>query len=255
MTLARRLLTAGGDLPAIGGALAGGYFAGIIDTGQSDAVLSEDAYQDVLRYALIVSPKSLEVNRQWKHSDVGSQFDARTRWNGLAATAAYWDEMTLQQDPSYPAMRYAANCDDEGFPWTGDGFEVDEPGDLSRWYLPALDELWLIYWTLKPDDTANTTGDIDGFALGDFPSESFPRGEVLSADPQRPPFTGDTPGQTGVGAFQRGGSEYVNFGGRPWTATESESDEAWRFTGWSGNITAASFDESRLVRPVRRLIL
>ena len=221
---------------SIGEPLMGGFFAGIIDTNQPDAILPEDQYQTPLRYALIVSPRSLQIEAQWRTSDA-TVVEAQTRWNGLAAQEA------LTPDTTFPAFDY---CNNLPFP--------DDGG--SKWYLPALDELTEAYWRLKP----TTDNNVVGTASGDFPDDNFNTGELFSSDPQRPPFTSGTPEQTDVTDFQEGGDqEFIEVGGTSrdfWSASWRLSFIAWgvRFTNGSPSAIGGQTDFHQ-VRPFRRVVL
>ena len=213
----------------------GGFFAGIIDTNQPGAILPEDQYQTPLRYALVVSPRSLQTDLGWRDPRA-PVVEAQTRWNGLAAQEA------LTPDTTFPAFDY---CNSLSFP--------DDGG--SKWYLPALDELTEAYWRLKPTTDNNSTGPTGG----DFPDDDFNRGELFSTDPQRPPFTEGTPEQTDVTDFQEGGDqEFIEVGGtsrRFWSASVAASDRAWDVNFANGNPSVSFQNLDRRVRPFRRVVL
>jgi len=222
--------------PEIGEPFLGGFFAGIIDTNQPGAILPEDRYQTPLRYGLIVSPRSLQINLRWRTSGA-TVAQAETRWNGLAAQEA------LTPSATFPAFDY---CNSLALPNDGG----------SKWYLPALDELTEAYWNLKPTTDDNSTGTQ---STGDFPDDGFSRGELFSSDPQRPPFTSGTPEQTDVTDFQAGADEeFLEVGGTSrdfWSASWRSSSFAWsvRFTDARPNV---NFHTSALrVRPFRRFVL
>ena len=224
-------------LPEIGDPFRGGFFAGIIDTNQPGAILPEDRYQTPLRYALIVSPRSLQTSAAWR-SPVAEVVEAQTRWNGLAAQEA------LTPDTTFPAFDYC-----NGLPFPDDGG--------SKWYLPALDELTEAYWRLKPTTDNNSTGT----SGRNFPDDDFNRGELFSSEPQRPPFTAGTPEQTDVTDFLEGGDqEFISVGGTGrnfWSASWANSDRAWRVDFNSG-LPVDQFSQAStfiLVRPFRRVVI
>ena len=217
----------------IGDPFLGGFFAGIIDTNQPGAILPEDQYQTPLRYALVVSPRSLQTDLRWRSANT-TVVSAQTRWNGLAAQEA----STFQ----LPAFEY---CD--GLPFPDDGG--------SKWYLPALDELTEAYWNLKPTTDDNSTGT----RAGDFPDDEFNRGELFSSDPQRPPFTAGTPEQTDATDFQEGGDqEFIEVGGTNrsfWSASWRSSTTAW-FVAFANGLPGIDGQTTTLrVRPFRRVVL
>ena len=224
--------------PEIGEPFMGGFFAGIIDTNQPDAILPEDQYQTPLRYALIVSPRSLQTDLKWRDPRA-TVVEAQTRWNGLAAQEA------LTPDTTFPAFDY---CNSLPFPDDG----------ASKWYLPALDELTEAYWNLKPTTDDNTTG--NSSTLADFPNDTFSLGLLFSTDPQRPPYTAGTPEQTDVTDFQEGGDqEFRQVGSNTrtfWSASWAREAGAWLVNfpnGLQGTFTGS--DSPSVVRPFRRLML
>ena len=221
--------------PKIGEPVFGGFFAGIIDTNQPGAILPEDQYQTPLRYALIVSPRSLQIDAQWRTA-TGTVVEAQTRWNGLAAQEA------LTPDTTFPAFDYC-----NGLPFPDDGG--------SKWYLPALDELTEAYWNFKPTTNSNSTG-----TRGDnFPDDDFNLGELFSSVPQRPPFTAGTPEQTDVTDFQEGADqEFIDVGETSrlfWYASWAASDQAWNVNFTNGDSFTRSQSLTRRVRPFRRVVL
>ena len=222
-------------LPGIGDPFMGGFFAGIIDTNQPGAILPEDQYQTPLRYALVVSPRSLQTDLRWRTS-TATVVEAQTRWNGLAAQEA------LTPNTGFPAFNY---CNGLAFPNDGG----------SKWYLPALDELTEAYWRLKPTTLDNSTGT----SGRDFPDDDFNRGELFSSVPQRPPFTAGTPEQTDVTDFQQGGDqEFIQVGGSSrdfLSASWADGGGAWRVGFANGVPGVLSQTFTRRVRPFRRVVL
>jgi hypothetical protein len=86
------------ELNLLGAPVAGGFYAGLIDTLTGNIIAADD-YQTGLRYALIVAPKSLEGGRgsapasglptgdlEWDTTRGGGEAGCFTRWNGLDAT-------------------------------------------------------------------------------------------------------------------------------------------------------------------------
>jgi len=225
-------------IPDIGDPFMGGFFAGFIDTNQPNAILPEDQYQTPLRYALVVAPRSLQIDAEWRDSR-STVVEAQTMWNGLAAQEA------LTPDTTFPAFDY---CNSLPFP--------DDGG--SKWYLPALNELTEAYWRLKPTTDDNFVG-TSGRA---FPDDDFNNGELFSSDPQRPPFTVGTPEQTDVTDFQEGGDpEFIDVGGTSrvfWSASNASGGSfgrAWNVNFADGRPSGNSQDITRRVRPFRRVVL
>ena len=163
----------------IGAPVAGGYFAGVIDTIKG-TIQANDDYQTGLRYAVIVAPKELEGGRgsspasglttgdlQWDTQDRGGEAGAFTRWDGLSAT----NVILAKNDASYQAHAFVEECRNQyAAPATTGG---------SEWYLPAMDELELLYRNFKPNNADNDTRDFPR----NFPG-SNPSGKNLSSVPE-----------------------------------------------------------------------
>lgn len=230
------MLTAGASssatLPAIGASFMGGYFAGIIDTTRGN-IIAADAYQTGKRYALIVSPKSLEstVAIAWRTATADVP-QAKTRWDGLAATQ-------VLTSATYPAFDY---CTGKSYPSDGG----------SQWYLPALDELELIYRNLKPTTTANVTATRTTI----FPPESDLTGQNISSDPAGAEYTTAVPAQTATVAFRDTGTETLRLGYLS-SATWSSATQAWVQHTNTGDqrVNVHTNATAAWVRPVRRVLL
>lgn len=231
------------DPANIGAFVNGGFLAGVIDT-ISGTIDSSDDYQTGERYALIVGPKSLEADTDtnylaWDSQDRSGEAGCFTRWNGLSST----ENILAKNDTSYEVFEHIRSIRSSD--------PVPDDGG-SDWYLPALDEIQLIYKNLKPEDSDNQTGS----DTSTFPGEvAF--GENISSDPQGSPNTASDPQQTNVVDFQEGGTEALGFG-RYWTSTDgNESSSVWylNVTRFNGSISTRSKTDSSIlgVRPVRRV--
>jgi hypothetical protein len=132
------------ELNLLGFPVAGGFYAGLIDT-IAGTINGSDDYQTGLRYALIVSPKSLEGGRgaspasglpsgdlRWDANDRTGEAGCFTRWNGLEAT----NVIIAKAEAAYEAHGFIADVRSQ-YP------AVSTPGG-SEWYLPAMDELELL---------------------------------------------------------------------------------------------------------------
>jgi hypothetical protein len=240
----------------IGDAVDGGFFAGIIDTTVGNIIAADD-YQTGARYALIVSPKDYEGgsgsspasglitgNLKWDAQDRAGQSGSFTRWDGLSST----NSILAKNDTDYEVFEFIRDLRTE-YPVPNDGG--------SDWYLPAMDELELLYRNLKPTTTSNRTGAV---VTRTFPGGSFDHGYNPSSDPTASAYTSGDPSQTSVAAFQSGGAEVI---GQLyyWCSTDAnESDLAW--TQWFTEVGFGGLQDadikngsSNSVRPVRRILL
>ena len=110
-------------------------------------------------------------------------------------------------------------------------------GGFSDWYMPALNELEVCYYNLKPTTTSNST--------------SF--GTNTYAVPSRGSnYTTGTPAQTSATDFQSTGAE--DFAAdKYWCSTEPSSLYAWRIQFGYGSQNAYRKDRYFRVRAIRRV--
>jgi hypothetical protein len=234
------------DPANIGEPIAGGFLAGVIDT-VAGTIDSQDAYQTGERYAVIVSPKSLEssIGLKWNASGSSNANNSDTRWDGLSATNA----ILSLNNTDYEAHDYISNVRSSNPPPTFSGG--------SDWYLPALDELELIYRNLKSQVTDNSTGTLDR----GFPApQSY--GENISSDPNGDAYTTSDPSQTNVLVFQEGNSEAMGFQyymtsswGNTNTAHYQEFTDAFGRAGAQTAFPDQMDSTNKVVRPVRHISL
>jgi hypothetical protein len=250
---------AGGDAgfdpnTPIGTETNGGFFAGIMDTTTGN-IIGADDYQTGARYALIVSPKDYEGGRgsspaaglttgdlKWDASDRTGQSGSFTRWDGLAST----NSILAKNDTQYEVFEFIRTLR-AAYPVPSDGG--------SDWYLPAMDELELLYRNLKPVTANNYVGNF---------SYVFPGSQDVgfnpSSDPTASAYTTGDPSQTSVTAFQTGGAEVI---GQLYYWSSTDANEGGR--AWGQNFTAAGFEGRQVatdkgntfgsLRPVRRILL
>jgi len=182
--------TASEFLPAswpgeIGTAYEGGYFAGQIDQGGTI-------------YNLIVAPKASGENSSIVWADGaadGSTTGAYSDIDGPSNTA------TLVSSYSSTDTEAAHFCD---------GLTI---GGYSDWYMPAKNELEVLYYWLKPTTDSNDTGD------GANPN-------AVSPEPINTDYSSSDPAQTSVTVFQDGNSEAF-YTDNYWSSTEVNSPDAW----------------------------
>lgn len=204
------------------------------------------------KYRIIVAPKSSgeSTSKQYKNANTGAPSATGTLTEGRKATLAM---VADGNSTVYPAAHF---CNDLSI------------GGYSDWYLPARDELELIYRNLKPVTTNNIT-------LIDRPTGATPdyknlgsladvetggaglHGKNRNSDPQGATYTAGTPGQTSVNAFKTGNAEAMA-SQTYYSSTEYSTDHAWRQTYvTSPGEQTISFGKttSFYVRAVRRSII
>lgn len=157
----------------IGQAWGGGYYAGQIST-TGDGVAT---------HYLIVAPLSTgETTASFKTSD--SSGDPTSVIDGPANSAT-------MNNTSHPAAYFC------------EGLTI---GGYTDWYLPAQDELSVVYFNLKPGTTANYNPNSNPYSV-----------------PPVGPYTSGNPAQTTATAFQTGGSQaFTNT--YYWTSSQNSSN-------------------------------
>jgi hypothetical protein len=212
------LVSAKQYIPAvIGESFGGGYFAGYIShTADGNPT-----------HALIVAPKAtgasgsgytLTTAYSWKNADTATSGTAST-FNGKANT----DAIVAAGLASHPAAEFCVNLSIGGF---------------ADWYLPAMDELEIAYFNLKPDTTANNT-------FWGSNNYSVPK-RVLT-------YSSAYPAQTGITAFA-GGSESFALGGH-WVSTTLTSTNGSTLGLTNGQQGSGSKTSNSRVRAFRRIAL
>lgn len=170
---------------AIGTAYGGGYFAGKISTSANG----------VATHYLIVAPKATgEVTSgiEWKTSNTAS--GVYSEINGNTNSAAI-------NNASHPAAQFCEGLSINGY---------------TDWYLPALYELQVCYYFLKPTlaSTNNTSFGANPYAV--------------SPQPINTNYTSTNPDRTSVTEFQQYNSESFRNDRIYWTSTEaSDSSGVW----------------------------
>lgn len=218
--------------PDIGDAVGGGYYAGkIIDNG--------------VTYGLIVAPKASGesgTTLTYKNSNDGTIAACITLTDGPGATAAM---VSAGNSATYPAAHYCA------------GLSI---GGYDDWYLPARDELEVIFRNLKPGAGNNSTGDrskssyvyTNGGNSDDQAGDDH--GVNRHSDPTGAAYTTGNPAQTGVAAFQGAGAEAFT-AANYWSSSEYSTAFAWYQYFSSGGQYDTSKGNAYRVRAVRRFAL
>ena len=189
----------------IGQAYGGGYYAGQIST-------TGDGVAD---YYLIIGPvATAQTTLRWKTTNTDSP-GTDSLVNGTLNT-------NNMNDSSHPAAQFCK------------GLTV---GGFTDWYLPALYELEICYYNLKPSITNNVTN------TGNNPNAVPPRNFQ---------YTSGTPAQTAVTLFQTGSVEAFTEGFY-WVSTQSTVTNAPIRSFSNGQQSSTSKNNSRQLRAMRRV--
>lgn len=196
----------------VGDFIEGGYFAGRI------------SFEGFL-YALIVSPSAGQSSaRQWKTA-LTSTFNTSSYYDGWANTLSM-----MASSEAHPAAEFCRSLNINGF---------------TDWYLPARNELEIIYRALKPSTNTNN-------ALS---------GQNPNAVPPTSNYTSGSPPQTTVDIFKLGQSEAITLG-RVWSSTQADSYRAWCQWFQSGEqigpVSSSGYSDKiagNAVRAIRRVLI
>jgi len=214
----QQMLTGGTYAPAlpttIGQAYGGGFYAGKIAVGGGG----------VATHYLIVAPKASGEN------------SSRT-WGTYGVTTA---QTSVIDGPTNSAVEAALGASYQAATFC-EGLTI---GGYSDWYLPAKNELEVLYYFLKPTTTDNYTS-------------SGSNANAVSPEPINTNYTISSPAQTGAGIGFRTGETNAFSSSGYWSSTEASSTNAWRqdfgMVGLGGIQSSNGKDLVTYVRAVRRI--
>lgn len=193
-------------LPALGSAAGGGFYGGQIST----------TANGVATHYLIIGPlSSAESSLAWKTSNTSTA--------GTSSVIDGPSNSAVMNNASHPAAQFC------------EGLSI---GGFTDWYLPALNELEVLYFNFKPTTTANNIN--SGTNANSVP--------IRSSN-----YTTGTPGQTGIAAYVTGGSEAFTADDYK-TSTEVDATNAWVQSFNSGRQNnGISKTAASMVRAIRRV--
>jgi len=212
------LITPRQPAPAvIGEPFGGGFFAGYIShTADGNPT-----------HALIVAPMAtgatgtgytLTNNIAWKTAN-STSLGATSTFDGAANAAA----IATAGIAAHPAAQFCTNLSIGGF---------------TDWYLPAILELDIAYFNLKPATASNLTQ----WGINDY---SVPKRAAN--------FIQTRPEQTPVAMFNTSTQSFLI--GNHWSSTQANETEAWLLRFLNGNRLTNSKTSAFLVRAFRRIAL
>ena len=191
----------------IGAAYGGGFFAGQINVSGT-------------KYNLVVAPKASGESSSRSWGTYGVTTGQTSVINGPTNSAV---EAAL--GAAYQAAVFA------------EGLTI---GGYSDWYLPAKNELEVLYYFLKATAEANNTG-------------SGSNTNAVSPEPISTNYTSGSPAQTSAGIGFRTGETDAFASALYWSSTENVSTNAW-VQGFNNGIQGNfGKDYSAYVRAVRRI--
>lgn len=205
------------EVPAIGAAFQGGFFAGYIS----------HTANGVPTHAIIVAPRAtgasgtgytITTNRSVKPAGT-STLNTSSLFDGRANT----DAMIVAGIAAHPAAQFCVNLNIGGF---------------TDWYLPAIAEVRIAYVNLKPSTDSNDTS--SGVNAYSVPARATP-------------YTSGVPSMTSVAAFNSTGGERFTTNDH-WSSTQSGGGGDGmlvRFSSGLDIIINKGFDRS--VRAFRRV--
>jgi hypothetical protein len=201
-------------------------------------------------WKIIVAPRAQGdgAGVAWKTATTAGPVQTQTLTNGVLATSSMAD---LNIDTTiYPLAKWVTDIN------IGGGIN-----GFQDWYIPARDELELIWRNLKPITNANyTIGRPTSAITYNRDANISTLGQNGTNDNSLPPgsaYTADIPTQTSITIFRTGGLEAMQ-NAVYWSSTEFSSNNAWNQyfnTSYPGTQINDTKNNSYRARAVRRSIL
>ena len=195
-------------------------------------------------YRIIVAPKATgETSAIYKTSIDAAPAACITLSEGRKATLAM---VAAGNSTVYPAAHFCNNLN---------------IASRTDWYMPARDELELIWRNLKPVSGSNYTGAdrqnaVDYKNLGSPGDTSVNTGTNVNTAPVGAAYTASAPAQVAAGKnFRTGETEALSASTTYWSSSEYQSANAWYMQTSDGRQYANAKNGSMPVRAVRRSII
>lgn len=200
----------------IGQAYGGGFYAGKIST-TGDGVAT---------HYLIVAPKASGENSSREWGVYGAATGTTSVINGPTNTASL-----AALGASYQAAVFCSNLNNSGL------------NGYTDWYLPAKNELEVLYYFLRPTNSA--------FNSTEYGSNA----NAVSPEPISTNYTYTSPAQTSVVGFRTGETDAFTLLGPYWSSTERDGSST---SAWLQNfVTGTQYWDYKVssynVRAVRRI--
>lgn len=209
------------EVPAIGAAFEGGFFAGYIS----------HTANGVPTHALIVSPRSAASGTGYTTTTL---YQYKTVTTDTVNTYSTFDGASNQAAmiaagiANHPAADYCENLTTNGY---------------TDWYLPARFEQEIAYFNLKPTTDSNFTGTNGGNNPYAVPARNFS-------------YTAGNPAQTIATAFMSGGSQAFSTDRQHWTSTRFDNISCRSFFYQTGESQTFSWATDNFnVRAFRKVAL
>lgn len=176
-----------------------------------------------VRWKILVAPKAGGENGSvmYKNANTAAPANCWTLTSGKRATDAM---IAADTSTVYPLAHWAASLRT----LNGSGLS-----GYNDWYIPARDELELIWRNLKPVTNANYITQ-DRYNAAAYTSNANKddltqqHGVNRNSDPAGAAYTASVPGQTAAAAFQSTGAEKMEFGSVwYWSSSESSATSGW----------------------------
>ena len=226
--------TASVFLPAIGGAFGGGYYAGKINVGGTI-------------YALVVAPVTGTGTQQGQYggatpNTVPYKTSDSSDTDPNSQNAVYGELATDQfNDANHPLFQWCKTS----FSGNNGPNSAGGIGGYTDWYIPAKNELEVLYYFLKPGSTGTQPN----------ATTSGANFNAVAPEPNGANYTTTNPAQTTASLFQGTNAQAFSTGNPYWSATENFSSitNSWFQEFSFGNQNSGPKTQNNYARAIRRV--